>query len=379
MVVEAAFKQSTNGSGRLHLIEAGCWIGREPKPRRFLDGKSRLLPMRNVTLLGGDGGTGKSLLALQLALACCTAIPHWIGMEVMAAPVLYLSAEDDEAEIHRRVVEICEAEPGSDIEAIRGMLYVLDMVGEDATLAKEKNSSGVIEVTDTFRKVEQIVGDVQPGLVILDNLADVYAGNENNRSATKHFIGHLRGLSIRHDLALLLLGHPSLQGISTGTGTSGSTAWSNSVRSRLYLTRTEGEDEDARVLKTMKANYGRVGSIIGLKWALNRLVRKDIVSAHDRLTGDSKDEVAAEADKGVWRVSDKTDQWFGFWLADHLLIDVGQGVPLADRSTPQKAARLEIINLLKQFERGGVIHRAMRFDSHGDMRPFYASGPSGEA
>jgi predicted ATP-dependent serine protease len=169
MVVEATYKP--NGAGPLHLIEAGCWIGREPKPRRFLDGSSRLVPMRNVTLLGGDGGTGKSLLALQLALACCTAIPHWIGMEVEPGPVLYISAEDDEAEVHRRVVEICNAVPGSDIEAIRNRLYVLDMVGEDATLGREKGNSGVMEQTPLYHKVEAIVADKRPVLVTLDNLA----------------------------------------------------------------------------------------------------------------------------------------------------------------------------------------------------------------
>jgi hypothetical protein len=34
---------------------------------------------------------------------------------------------------------------------------------------------------------------------------------------------------------VLLTGHPSLTGINTGTGTSGSTAWNASVRSRLYF------------------------------------------------------------------------------------------------------------------------------------------------
>ncbi|HEY9147871.1 MAG TPA: AAA family ATPase, partial [Gammaproteobacteria bacterium] len=37
-----------------------------------------LIPARNVTLLYGDGGTGKSLLALQLAVAVALGRP-WLG------------------------------------------------------------------------------------------------------------------------------------------------------------------------------------------------------------------------------------------------------------------------------------------------------------
>jgi hypothetical protein len=53
-----------------------------------------LIPHRTVTLLSGDGGTGKSLLALQLAVAAATG-GRWVGRETTEGSVLYLSAEDD--------------------------------------------------------------------------------------------------------------------------------------------------------------------------------------------------------------------------------------------------------------------------------------------
>jgi RecA-family ATPase len=73
----------------------------------------------------------------------------------------------------------------------------------------------------------------------------------------------LRGLAIDYDCAVLLLSHPSLTGLNSGTGTSGSTAWNNSVRSRLYLQTTS---PDARVLKVVKANHGKVGEEIAIRW-----------------------------------------------------------------------------------------------------------------
>jgi RecA-family ATPase len=101
-------------------------------------------------------------------------------------------------------------------------------------------------------------------------LADVYPANENDRTKVRQFVGILRRLAIKRDCAVLVLGHPSLTGLHSGTGTSGSTAWNNSVRSRLYLSRVTDNgfepDMDVRVLSTKKANYGRAGGEINLKW-----------------------------------------------------------------------------------------------------------------
>lgn len=52
-----------------------------------------LIPARNVTLLYGDGGTGKSLLALQLAVAVALG-RSWLGLPVKAGNALFPSAED---------------------------------------------------------------------------------------------------------------------------------------------------------------------------------------------------------------------------------------------------------------------------------------------
>jgi RecA-family ATPase len=61
-----------------------------------------LIPADTVTLLGGDGGTGKSLLAAQLAAATALGAP-WIGFEeIFWGPSIYLSCEDDIDELHRR-------------------------------------------------------------------------------------------------------------------------------------------------------------------------------------------------------------------------------------------------------------------------------------
>ena len=106
---------------------------------------------------------------------------------------------------------------------------------------------------------------------MIDTSADVYAGNENDRMQVRQFVGLLRGLAIEGNCSILLCSHPSLTGISTGTGFSGSTGWHNSVRARMYFktaTTDQGEEPDPelRELVFMKNNYGPIGASILLRW-----------------------------------------------------------------------------------------------------------------
>ena len=124
--------------------------------------------------------------------------------------------------------------------------------------------------TALFDELEARAADEGPALVTLDTAADTFPANENDRALVRQFIGILRGLALRQKCAVLLLSHPSLTGLNSGSGTSGSTAWNNSVRSRLYLERViqEGYEPDtkARRLTVKKANYGATGGEIGMTW-----------------------------------------------------------------------------------------------------------------
>lgn len=227
-----------------------------------------LIPNSTVTMLSGDGGTGKSLLAIQLAIAAATARP-WLEREVKPGPVVLISAEDDREELHRRFADVCR-HYDVDLATIDN-LHFLSLAGEDAVLGAPDRSGNGIRPTPLFHAVEARVSELQPVLVVLDTLADLYGGNEIDRIQTRQFVGILRGLAIRNACAALLLSHPSVAGMQSGSGISGSTAWNASVRSRLYLERiTENGIEpnpDARRLSTKKANYARTGAAMNLLWA----------------------------------------------------------------------------------------------------------------
>jgi len=178
--------------------------------------------------------------------------------------VLYVSAEDPIGEIHYRLEQIKRQ---SKLQTLSG-LKIMDLAGTDATLARFKQS-GQIDPTPLLQQIEQVARDHMAGLVILDAVADFFGGNENDRGEVRSFIGMLRGLAMRCDAAILIVAHPSVEGIRSGRGYSGSTHWNNAVRSRLTFTTHEAckeEDPDRRVLELAKSNRARRGLKIELRW-----------------------------------------------------------------------------------------------------------------
>ena len=174
--------------------------------------------------------------ALQLLAATATGL-RWLGREVTPGRALYLSAEDEADEVHRRLADIVREHDVTfgDLADLR----IAPLAGLDAVLAAPAGRNGQIAATPLWRALEALVADFRPSIIVIDTLADAFAGDEINRVQARQFIGLLRGLALRHGCAVLLLAHPSLTGIASGKGSSGSTGWDNSVRSALYLTRDE--------------------------------------------------------------------------------------------------------------------------------------------
>lgn len=244
-----------------------------------------LVPGGTVTMLGGDGGTGKSTLALGLAVATVAGKP-WVGRSIEdCGPAAFLSAEDDGDELHRRLEAICQSQevPLEDLHD----LSIRSLAGEDALLALLDRKTNTLVPTPLYFALDEWMGQERPALVVLDTLADLTAGEENNRTHARQFIGMLRHLAITHQAAILLLAHPSLTGIASGSGLSGSTAWNASVRSRLYLERISEDgyepDPDARRLSAKKANYARAGGEIRLTWKDGAFVTDAPAQGLDRL------------------------------------------------------------------------------------------------
>lgn len=366
-------EERSNGATQpLHTVTGAVLASRPVPVRNFLDADS-LLPMRQVVMLSGDGGMGKSLLALQLALDVSTGAP-WIGIAVQAGPVVYLSAEEDESEVAIRQSEIAAAE-GIDASQAFTLEYIT-MAGEDAVLAHETGNGAGLKATPFFTRLEATLDSINPALVVLDNLADVFAGNENNRGLAKRFVGMLRHLAIRYDCVVLLLAHPSLTGLASGSGLSGSTAWNNSVRARLYLHRpdTTDEDETLRVLEVKKANYGPSGQRYSLRWVDGCFHAQEFAKPFDNVTTADLEKVRELFSNGLWRVHEQSQDWGGYAVAAVLDVDVGRGVNRkSDRTAEQNHNRDDVRKILATWLRNKAIYVIDGVDARREPTKFYST------
>ena len=135
------------------------------------------VPAAEVTMLGGDGGLGKSTLALQLSLACVTG-GNWLGLQVNPCNVLYVSAEDPLGEVHFRLEQLVTHSKVSKEQLKR--FELIDVAGRDAAIALF-NTKGQIELTPLFAEIENAAREHSAGCIIFDAVADFFGGNENER------------------------------------------------------------------------------------------------------------------------------------------------------------------------------------------------------
>jgi hypothetical protein len=250
----------------LDLSPVAVWAERpEPRPREWI--VEGLIPAAKVTSLFGNGGLGKTLLALQIGLHVSLA-RRVFGLTTLGGGVLGIFCEDEEDELNRRLRAACAAEC-LELDAV-DRFVAISRDGVDSVLCTYEHDH--IRLTSFYAQLDVTIAQCQPWLVILDTAADLFAGDFVSTPHVRQFIKvALGGLCVRHGCAILLLAHPSAAAMSSGDGGGFSTAWSNSVRSRLYLSRPKvGEDEDPsvakdrRVLEVKKSNYAPDGVQIPL-------------------------------------------------------------------------------------------------------------------
>lgn len=247
--------------GRDPFIDLSGWADRDPPDRHFL--VPGLIPEGCVTALYGDGGSGKTLIALWLMVAMASRYGAlWMGEKARGFKSVGLFAEDDEAELVRRLRRICD---GLDVDfaTVAPLINALPGVGMDTVVAGFSPETGELVTTAIMDALLARVRSEGANLLVLDYAAAIFSGNEIDRAQVSAFMRRLNAIAKAEDISILLLGHPSVDGMKGGRGTSGSTAWRNQARAFLHLTVDDDQDDpDGRRLLTLtltKANYSRAG------------------------------------------------------------------------------------------------------------------------
>lgn len=243
------------------------------------------LPARNASFFTGVGGSGKSIIAMQLAAAVASGV-DWLGLPVITAmPTIAILCEDSAEEIHRRAFAIgglpeYRLAPDS-VTAAPFKAEFISRLGKNNTLGIVQDS---IRPGVFFTELEKILDRYKgrPKLLILDTITDVFKGNENDRIAVNQFVKEVLGrLVLKHDCAILSIGHPPKD---SAKEYSGSTGWDTAHRQRIFLKYHENVNlPDHRILERSKANYARKGERLFLQYREGAYISVSQADIHDEI------------------------------------------------------------------------------------------------
>jgi RecA-family ATPase len=265
----------------LNLIDPAGWADTDAPERHWK--VQDYIPDRQATLLTGKGAAGKSLVSQQQCTCVAMGLP-FLGIETMQAPALYVTCEDDADELHRRQKAICEA-LNVPLAHLSGRLHLLSLQGEMGNELATFDQDGRMRTAPRFEQIVEACRELGIRFLVLDNTAHLFTGNENDRHQVAAFINLCNRLAIAIDGAVVIVGHPN----KAGDSYSGSTAWENQVRSRLFMeipVNDAGvpENPDYRVMRREKANYAQRGGDLEFMWHKGAFVLRDALPEEDRRT-----------------------------------------------------------------------------------------------
>jgi len=259
--------QPAKWRAEISVIDISNWDN-EPVPEQEWAVQDRI-PIEKVALFSGEGAAGKSLIQLQLSVACVLG-RDWFGVTPRKGPAIFIDAEDDEKIIHKRLADVLHYY-GVRFASVKNDLHLVSLTGKESVLGTLNRRANRIVPTLLYNHFLEMAGDLKPTMIGIASSADVFAGSEIDRSQVQQFIALLTRLAMVAHGSVVLISHPSLIGINTESGLSGSTQWHNSVRARFYLrtpkpTSDDAPDTNLRQIEFKKSNYGRLAESIGLEY-----------------------------------------------------------------------------------------------------------------
>lgn len=220
----------------------------------------------HLFLLGDFTVTHNSLLMQQLA-TCAVVGEPWLGKMLTPGRALVMACEDDHDELWRRQdainrhLNISMWNLVDDQE--RPSLQLWARVGQDNSLMYLDRASWKMAPTEMLERIRRRCMRDKIKYLIIDTATQTFRGNQNDEVQVMDYITELRRLAVAMQGVVLVTKHPSMSGRALGTGESGNTAWSNSVRARFYLHK---DKSGQLVWEGMKANYAGKGEPLPLRW-----------------------------------------------------------------------------------------------------------------
>ena len=314
-IADAFKKIDTNGNGWTERDFSAPPQSDEQRPLPWLDMSSwddgepptidwsitNLVPREQAGLFSGVGGTGKTTTELLKDVAHVIGLP-WLNWMPTQGPVIFVGCEDTDKVWRIRLTEIAKHFNTTFADLIKCGFHLLNLFGQDATMFHHSGKSSRVETTPLYQQLYQAAGDLKPVNISLDPLGRIFAGNEMDRTQVYGLVGHVQALALASGGSVTLLTHPSLQGIRSGSGYSGSTAWHDAFRFRQYLRAAKDDDSEPidpandnglRELTFMKNQYGPPAAKLTLRWHHGLFLPESSGAANlEKLAEDAKADTA---------------------------------------------------------------------------------------
>jgi len=257
---------------RFSLIPAAELLATLPPKREWVI--EDFLPTKIVAAIIAAGGTGKSYLAMHIAVSASSGTPLFNKhLPHKPTKVVFISGEDDVGELQRRLHKAVSGLPEQSRALVNENLHFIDLA-DSFELFTEKNYKGEISITKNpsaiCKHVEQQIG-ADIGLVIIDPISRFRGGEENLAADSTRFVQALQQIRDLLCTCVLCLHHVNK---TAGTGASqnnarGSSALIDGVRLVFQLNTIADKDikqmcgpsfklPQLLMLQPVKSNYGKL-------------------------------------------------------------------------------------------------------------------------
>ena len=200
------------------------------------------MPDATVSVMSGPGMSGKSRIALQLAVATATGAADFIlpsgkkrplalraPQVSIEGPVVYAAWETRKLAWQNRLAAVCRDADADTWALLNERLRYVNMKPTGGLWGAEhgKHTSTVGFWLPDSLEMMRYAADFGARLLIIDPLAGAFMQNENDRALVRAFLSALDQWCEDNDCAVLIISHPAKHG---DDAQSGSSDWRNGVQ-----------------------------------------------------------------------------------------------------------------------------------------------------
>ena len=245
----------------------GLYLHEEPPPRKWII--EDFIPQGIVAGIVASGGTGKGFFTLDMCRALATGSPFLNRFAISRnRKVVYITAEDDRAEVGRRLYYIMKSYSDEDKEEFDKNFHIIDLVGKAQSFVLKDSHGNLIitpAVEDLIKQLLEEIGD-DIGAIIVDPISKFRDADENDNNAGTKFIGTMERLKAPFNECSVILLHHFNKGGEKDSGNQNAVRGASSIVDGLRQVLSLVKVDHTRQLSNYGSDSIKDGKMVELKW-----------------------------------------------------------------------------------------------------------------